>query len=112
MQPSRTTRPAPLAKLNRLIVGSTATKGRGPSDNMSGGGGLEIALMIPIFLGLGWVIDRLLGTAPIFMIVMVVLGAIGVFCRLRYSYDVKMHEQEAERRARRSGQQAKKVQQP
>ncbi len=109
MQPSRTTRPSPLSKLNRVVVGSTATKGRS-TDNMSGGGGLEIALMIPIFLGLGWVIDRLAGTAPVFMIIMVVLGAIGVFCRLRYGYDVKMREQEELRRARRSGQPQKGAQ--
>jgi F0F1-type ATP synthase assembly protein I len=111
LQPSRTTRTSPLAKLNRLVVGSSATKSR-RSENIAGGGGMEIALMVPIFLGLGWVIDRLLGTAPIFMIVMVVLGAIGVFCRLRYAYDDKIRELEAERRAQRSGQQVKKVQQP
>jgi len=103
LQPSRTTRPTPLSKLNRLVVGSTATKGRS-SDNVVGGGGLEIALMIPIFLGLGWVIDRVAGTAPVFMIIMVVLGAVGVFCRLRYAYDEKIREQEELRRARRSGQ--------
>ena len=38
------------------------------------------------------------------MIIMVVLGAIGVFCRLRYAYDEKIREQEELRRARRSGQ--------
>ena len=75
-----------------------------------GGGGLEVALTIPIFLGLGYLLDRLLGTMPVFMIIMVVLGAVGVFCRLYYAYDEKIREQEAERRARRSGQQSTEVQ--
>jgi F0F1-type ATP synthase assembly protein I len=67
-------------------------------------GGMEIALMVPIFLVLGWLLDRWLGTAPIFMIVMVVLGLVGVFCRLRYSYDQRMAEHEAERLAKRQAE--------
>jgi len=107
LQPSRTrSRTSPLAKLNRLVVGSSATKGRS-TDNVAGGGGLEIALMVPIFLGLGYVLDRIFGTMPVFMIVMVVLGAIGVFCRLRYGYDVKMREHEEQ--LRRARQQAKRA---
>lgn len=105
MQTSRSTRTSPLAKLNRVVVGSSATKGR-RTDNVSGGGGLEIALMIPIFLGLGYLLDRIFGTMPIFMIVMVVLGAIGVFCRLRYGYDVKMREHEEQ--IRQARQQARR----
>jgi hypothetical protein len=106
LQPSETTRTAPAAKFARLVAGparSGARKGgRGPSDDVLGGG-MEIALMVPVFLGLGWVLDRWLGTGPIFMIVMVVLGLIGVFCRLRYSYEEKMREHEAERQAARRG---------
>jgi ATP synthase protein I len=69
---------------------------------VAGGGGLEIALMVPIFLGLGYLLDRIFGTMPVFMIVMVVLGAIGVFMRLRYGYDQKMREHEAARMAARN----------
>ena len=90
MLPSRTTRTAPTAKLAKILVGSRGPgQGRNPSDDVVGGG-LEIALMVPVFLGLGYLLDRWLGTAPIFMIVMVVLGVIGVFCRLRYAYDERM----------------------
>jgi hypothetical protein len=106
LQPSDTTRPAPTARLARLVAGSAragAGKGRGPSDDVLGGG-MEIALMVPIFLVLGWLLDRWLGTTPIFMIVMVVLGLIGVFCRLRYSYEAKMREHEAARRAQRAAE--------
>ena len=103
MLPSRTTRTAPTAKLAKILVGSRGPgKGRNPSDDVVGGG-LEIALMVPVFLGLGYLLDRWLGTAPIFMIVMVVLGVIGVFCRLRYAYDERMAEHEAERLAKRAG---------
>jgi hypothetical protein len=106
LQPSRTTRSAPAAKVARLIAGSSRTsarKGRGPSDDVLGGG-MEIALMVPIFLVLGWLLDRWLDTAPIFMIVMVVLGLIGVFCRLRYSYESKMREHEEARLAQRAAE--------
>lgn len=105
MQPSRTTRHAPAARFTRLVAGSAragARKGgRNPSDDALGGG-VEIALMVPVFLGLGWLLDRWLDTTPVFMIVMVVLGLIGVFCRLRYSYEEKMREHERERQARRT----------
>jgi hypothetical protein len=106
LQPSDTTRPAPAARIARLVAGPTrsgARKGRGPSDDVLGGG-MEIALMVPIFLVLGWLLDRWLGTTPIFMIVMVVLGLIGVFCRLRYSYEAKMREHEEARRAQRAAE--------
>lgn len=102
MQPSRTTRHAPTNKIAKMVIGSTrpGTDRKGSDDVL--GGGMEIALMVPIFLGLGYLLDRWLGTAPIFMIVMVVLGLIGVFCRLRYSYETRMAEHEAERLAKRS----------
>lgn len=107
MQPSDTTRPAPAAKIARLVAGSSRSGarkgGRGPSDDALGGG-MEIALMVPIFLVLGWLLDRWLGTTPIFMIVMVVLGLIGVFCRLRYSYEEKMREHEEARLAQRAAE--------
>jgi hypothetical protein len=107
LQPSDTTRSAPTAKLARLVAGSAGTGarkgGRSPSDDAIGGG-MEIALMVPIFLVLGWLLDRWLGTTPIFMIVMVVLGLIGVFCRLRYSYEAKMREHEEARLAQRAAE--------
>ena len=50
-----------------------------------------------LFFGLGFLLDRLLGTTPMFMIVMTILGAVGVFVRFWYRYDAKMTEHEAVR---------------
>jgi Putative F0F1-ATPase subunit Ca2+/Mg2+ transporter len=61
--------------------------------------GIEAAAIIALFLGLGYVLDRIFGTTPIFMVVMTVLGAVGLFAKLKYRYDDRMDELEAERRA-------------
>lgn len=61
--------------------------------------GIEAAVIIALFLGLGYLIDRLAGTMPVFMIVMTVLGAIGLFAKLKYRYDDKMDELDSQRRA-------------
>jgi F0F1-type ATP synthase assembly protein I len=60
--------------------------------------GIEAAVIVALFLGFGYLIDRLAGTMPIFMIVMTVLGAVGLFAKLKYRYDEKM-DQHAARRA-------------
>lgn len=60
--------------------------------------GIEAAVIIALFLGVGYVLDRIVGTTPIFMIVMTVVGAIGLFAKLKYRYDDRMDELEAERR--------------
>ena len=65
--------------------------------------GIEAAVIIALFLGLGYVLDRIFGTTPIFMIVMTLLGAVGLFAQLKYRYDGRMDELEAERRASLQG---------
>jgi Putative F0F1-ATPase subunit Ca2+/Mg2+ transporter len=65
--------------------------------------GIEAAVIIALFLGIGYVLDRIFGTMPIFMIVMTVLGAIGLFAKLKYRYDDRMDELEAERRGAPDG---------
>lgn len=60
--------------------------------------GIEAAVIIALFLGLGYILDRIFGTMPIFMIVMTVVGAVGLFAKLKYRYDDRMDELEAERR--------------
>jgi F0F1-type ATP synthase assembly protein I len=64
------------------------------------GQGMDIALVVLVFLGLGAVLDRWLGTKPLFMISMVVLALVGSSLRLWYSYDAEMRALEAERQAR------------
>lgn len=58
---------------------------------------LDFALVTLVFFGLGGLLDWLLGTTPIFMIVLVVVGLCGQFARLWYSYDAAMREHETAR---------------
>jgi F0F1-type ATP synthase assembly protein I len=64
-------------------------------DNL--GRGMDLALATLIFLGLGWGLDRWLGTEPVFMIALVLLSLVGQFVRMWYSYDARMRQLEAER---------------
>lgn len=68
--------------------------------------GMDATLTIALFLAIGFGLDRWLGTTPWLMVVMVVLGAIGLFARFKYRYDERMDAHEADRlarTARRSG---------
>ena len=62
--------------------------------------GIEAALITALFFGLGYGLDRLFGTTPIFMIVLTVVGAVGLFAKWKYRYDDRMNELEAERSAK------------
>jgi hypothetical protein len=64
------------------------------------GKGMDLALVTLVFLGIGWGLDRWLGTQPLFMIVLVVLALVGQFVKLWYDYDAEMRRHEAERAAR------------
>lgn len=66
--------------------------------------GMELAVMTALMLGLGYLVDRWLGTAPWFMIGLVLFGLIGSFIRIRYAYEAKMQEHEAARKARIAAQ--------
>ncbi len=59
--------------------------------------GIEAAIIIALFFGAGFGLDRLFGTTPIFMIVFTLLGAVGLFAKFKYRYDDRMAEHEAER---------------
>jgi len=59
--------------------------------------GIEAAIIVALFFGVGYGLDWLFGTAPIFMIVLSVLGAVGLFVKWKYRYDDRMNELEAER---------------
>jgi len=62
--------------------------------------GIEVAVIIALFFGLGFVLDRLVGTTPLFMILMTFVGAIGLFAKFKYRYDDRMNELEAQRAAK------------
>lgn len=59
--------------------------------------GIEAAVIIALFFGAGFGLDRLFGTTPVFMIVFTILGAIGLFAKFKYRYDDRMAEHEADR---------------
>ena len=63
---------------------------------------LDFALVTLVFVGLGALVDWLLGTTPIFMIVFVIVGLCGQFARLWYSYDAAMRDHETARAEARS----------
>ena len=66
--------------------------------------GVEFAGVLLIFLGLGWLLDRWLGTAPIFMVALTIFCVVGKSILLAATYNEKMKRLEAERgeRARRT----------
>ena len=61
------------------------------------GKGIDLALVTLVFLGVGYGLDRVFGTKPLFMIVLVVLAVVGEFIRFWYAYDAKMKSLESER---------------
>jgi F0F1-type ATP synthase assembly protein I len=73
---------------------------RGSAGALSAG--FELAAVTAIFAGGGWLIDRWLGTRPVFMIVLVITALVGGFVRFWYSYDADMRRHEDELRELRS----------
>ncbi len=65
--------------------------------------GIEAAVIMALFFGLGYGLDRVFSTTPLFMIAMTVLGAVGLFAKWKYRYDERMDELEAERVAKNAG---------
>ena len=60
--------------------------------------GMEAVFVLVLFLGLGFLVDRWLGLAPVFTIAMTLLGAVGLFLKFKHSYIARMERLEAERR--------------
>ena len=75
---------------------STSAK---PDDNV--GRGIELVIGIVVFLGLGWLLDRWLGTKPIFMIAFFLFAVAGHMVKMWVGYDRKMRQHEAELKAKR-----------
>jgi ATP synthase protein I len=70
------------------------------STDANVGKGMDLALSVLIFLGIGYGLDRWLGTKPWFMVAMVLLVSAGQFVKLKYDYDGAMQQLEAERAQR------------
>ncbi len=56
--------------------------------------GFEFAAVPVVFGGIGWLIDRSLGTSPLFSIGLVVFGFVGMFVKLWLGYDAAMKREE------------------
>ena len=66
--------------------------------------GMEAVFVLVLFLGLGVLVDRWLGAAPVFTIGMSLLGAVGLFLKFKHAYIARMERLEAEvLRGRRVG---------
>jgi F0F1-type ATP synthase assembly protein I len=63
------------------------------------GRGMDAVFTLVLFLGAGYLVDRWLGTTPVFMIGLMMIGAVGLFVSLKYRYDATMRQLEDERRA-------------
>jgi ATP synthase protein I len=74
--------------------------GQGPGDAFAMA--FEFAATVAIFLGLGWLLDRWLGTAPVFMVALAMFALIGKSVLLAFAYDQKMKQHEADRPSGRS----------
>jgi F0F1-type ATP synthase assembly protein I len=81
-------------------------KVRANSDD-SLGHGMDAVIMLAIFLGLGWGLDTIFGTIPVFMITMTVIGSVGLFARFYYSYGRRMDRHDADRVAKLAGRPAR-----
>ena len=73
---------------------------RAPRSDDSLGRGMDIALTVGVFFGVGFFLDRWLGTTPLFMIVLTLLAVVGFFISMKYRYTAHMEQLEAERSAR------------
>jgi len=59
--------------------------------------GLELALTVVFLTAIGWGIDRVAGTSPLFIIICSVTGFVGITVKLWLGYDLEMkaHEEDA-----------------
>jgi ATP synthase protein I len=69
------------------------------SSGQTLGRGMDFALVVLVFLGVGYGLDRWLGTRPLFMIGLVVFSVVGQFVKMYFEYTATMKVHEAERMA-------------
>lgn len=62
------------------------------------GQGMDAAFTLALFLGLGFLLDRWLGTTPLFMIAMFLLVSIALFIGWKARYNARMEALEERRR--------------
>ena len=60
------------------------------------GRGMDFALVVLVFLGIGYVLDRWLDTRPAFMVGLVIFSVVGQFIKMYFEYTAQMKVHEAE----------------
>ena len=55
----------------------------------------EFAVTPAIFGGIGWLIDDRAGTAPLFLLLLILFAFVGMFVRMWLGYDTAMRRHEA-----------------
>jgi hypothetical protein len=73
-----------------------------PDDNI--GRGMDLALVTLLFLGIGYVLDRIFDTKPAFMIGLFAFAVVGQFVKMWYVYDARMKRHEEDLAAARQAQ--------
>ena len=79
--------------------------GNGNQVDQGLGQGMEMALTVLVFLGLGYLLDSIFGTKPLLTIIFVVFAAVGTFVKMYLAYTARMARLEAERAAARRAHQ-------
>ena len=85
-----------LDPIRRIVAPST------PASGQTLGRGVDFALVIFVFFGIGALVDRWLGTWPGVAIGLVLFSVVGQFVSMYYRYKAEMEVHEAERRARQA----------
>jgi F0F1-type ATP synthase assembly protein I len=105
-----TTNPTTAGTSHRSIAGAvarTVTRTAGGSVDRriktddTVGKGMDLALTSLLFLGIGYGLDRWLGTKPVLMIVLTLLALVGKGAGMYYAYQEKMSALDVERAASR-----------
>lgn len=92
---AKTRRPTAFAQRMTTMLGRPSG---GNSVDQGLGQGMEFALTVAVFLGLGWLVDQIFDTRPIFMIALVVFSVIGQFVKMWFVYDARMRILESQRK--------------
>lgn len=71
-----------------------------PPAGQTLGRGADFALVVLVFLGIGALVDRWLGTWPWFAIGAVIFSVVGQFVKMYYEYSATMDRLQQERRDR------------
>jgi F0F1-type ATP synthase assembly protein I len=65
---------------------------------------MDAVFVLVLFFGIGFFIDRQMGSTPWAMVIASTLGAIGVFYKLKLAYEAKMSAHEQDLQTSRSAQ--------